>query len=130
MDHCDQGKLNIPRIDIEEFGKNIRAAFAALQSLNRGAMDSKAVEAILLASEKAVNAVVEKHPKRGDAWAESFSISSCMNLAGAKLDRVELIMQNIYEGKDSVFDCGDEMDEEATDAVAYIAFGMWMLGKL
>jgi len=118
-------------ISVEEFGKNKRAGFAALRSLNKGALDSKAVEALLNAAEKAIDTVVEKHPKRGDSWEEAFSTSTCFNLAGAKIKRVEILLDTVpAQSQMSSEEITEEIIEEASDAIAYIAFGMWKVGKI
>lgn len=116
MDHCDQGKLNIPRKP--QHGLNFEYMRDTIKTTN-----SKAALAVIDAFEKTLMAVLEKHPKRGDAWVDSFTISTCVNLAGAKLDRIEMLL-------DKMGDFDEEMDEEAVDAIAYIAFGLWMIGKL
>lgn len=115
-------------IDIEEFGKNKRAGFAALRSLNKGALDSKAVEAVLLIAEKAIDMVVEKHPKRGDSWEEAFTSLTCYSLAGAKIKRIE-ILHDITPDQMSLEEINEEIIEEAGDAVAYIAFGVWKVDR-
>lgn len=129
MDHCNQGKLNIPRKP--QHGLNFEYMRDTIRTT-----ESKAALAVVNAFEKALEAVLVKHEKRGDSWEETFSTSTCFNLAGAKIKRVEILLDMHSQSlltPDDVTDSGEitkEMDEEATDAIAYIAFGMWMLGKL
>ena len=115
---------------IEEFGKNVRAAFKALQSANKGSINSNAVRAVLLAAELGIKAVVEKHPKRGDSWDEMFNVSSCFNLSGAKVKRVEILLDGLIAGELSHAEVAEELTEEGVDAIVYIAFGLWKIGRL
>ena len=121
---------------IEEFKKIVSGCFNTLRTTNEGSVDSNAALAIIDAFEKALKAVLEKHAKRGDSWEEAFSTSTCFNVAGAKIKRVEILLEMLSQSKLTPRDVTDpdviveEVIEEAADAVAYIAFGMWKIEGL
>ena len=91
---------------------------------------SKAALAVTDACALAVNAALEKHPRRGDSWEDSFTPHTCFNLAGAKVKRVELLLDGMAEGHISHAECAEEMTEEGVDAIVYLAFGLWQIGRL
>jgi len=92
---------------------------------------SKAALAVAKACEVALKAVLEKYPKRGDSWEEAFSTSTCFNLAGAKIKRIEMLLDTIpAQTQMSSEEITEEIIEEAGDAIAYIAFGMWKVDRI
>jgi len=86
--------------------------------------------AVAKALEKALKAVLEKHPRRGDAWESSFSAPGCFELSAAKLQRVILLFEGMSNGSISHSECAEELTEEGVDAIVYIAFGLWKIGRL
>ena len=109
----------------EEYRLVVQDAFKVLHLVNRDKLGSAAVDAVLAASERALESVIEKHSRRGDSWEETFSLSTCINLAGAKLKRVEILL-NKNQSEEAL----EEMIEETGDALAYIAFGLWKIESL
>jgi len=92
--------------------------------------NSKAAIAVVNAFERALDSVLDKHPKRGDSWDDAFSLGTCINLAGAKLKRIEILLEGIGDGRVGQSECQEEMLEETGDALAYISFGLWKLERL
>lgn len=96
--------------------------------------ESRAAQAVIDAFEEALEAVLEKHPKRGDLWEDAFSNFTCFNLAGAKIKRIEMLIDMLAQSNQTPDDSTNrseivkEIIEEAGDALAYIAFGMWNIG--
>lgn len=120
--------------DIEVFGETMRRLISEIAVSNKNTIKSNAVFAILNATEFTINAVVEKHERRGDAWEDTFSNLTCFNLAGAKIKRVEMLIDMLAQSNQTPDDFTNrseivkEMVEESSDAIAYIAFGMWNIG--
>lgn len=91
---------------------------------------SESAKAIRNACRAAMSAVIEKYPKRGDSWVEAFTASTCFNLAGAKIKRIEMLLEiRIEESQMTPEEIIAEVQEEAGDALAYIAFGMYLVDK-
>lgn len=85
---------------------------------------SLGAQAVMDALSVAMRSVQEKYPKRGDSWVEAFTASTCFNLAGAKIKRVELLLENNQMTEKEII---AEIQEESGDAIAYLAFGMCLV---
>ena len=104
-------------------------SFEEISYLREELAYSKAALAVLNAAEATLERVLEKHPKRKDSWEETFTPFGSCELAGAKVKRVQLLLEVLSAGLSSK-EVIDEVLEEIDDAIAYLAFGRWLVGKL